>query len=183
MFQISSPRFLILQNVDIEPIRTKAMILQHVAPLPSNDYKQHPLLGKDRGISKYTAAVTDSMFLRQQINYNNEMRSFLRGPCRGVIGRTHPVRRWVDYLHRSPASRRRRRKGNSLISNSKIWSQVPQNSDSKITALATASSNCKRQTRPLVRESAPHQKTRNCLTVITFWFQAPYGGFIPRQTG
>jgi hypothetical protein len=26
--------------------------------------------------------------------------------------------------------------------------------------------NCKRQTGPLDRESAPHQQTRNCLTII-----------------
>jgi hypothetical protein len=34
------------------------------------------------------------------------------------------------------------------------------------TALARASSNFKRQTRPHVREGAPHEQTRNCLTVI-----------------
>jgi hypothetical protein len=51
-----------------------------------------------------------------------------------------------------------------------------------MTALERASSNCKRQTGPLVRESAPHQQTRNCLTVINIWSQAPYGCFIPRQT-
>jgi hypothetical protein len=32
-----------------------------------------------------------------------------------------------------------------------------------------SSSNCKRQTCPLVRESAPHQQTRNCMTVIKIW--------------
>jgi hypothetical protein len=52
-----------------------------------------------------------------------------------------------------------------------------------MTALAKASSHCKRQTRPLVRESAPHQQTGNCLTVITIWSQAPDWCFIPRQTG
>jgi hypothetical protein len=31
------------------------------------------------------------------------------------------------------------------------------------------SNNCKRQTRPLVREGAPYQQTRNCLTVIKMW--------------
>jgi hypothetical protein len=50
-------------------------------------------------------------------------------------------------------------------------------------ALAKASSNCKRQIRPLVRESAPHQQTRNCLRVIKIWLQALDGCFIPRQTG
>jgi hypothetical protein len=31
------------------------------------------------------------------------------------------------------------------------------------------SSNCKRQTRPLVREGAPNQQTRNCQTIIKIW--------------
>jgi VIT1/CCC1 family predicted Fe2+/Mn2+ transporter len=38
-----------------------------------------------------------------------------------------------------------------------------------ITALVRTRSNCKRQTRPLARESAPYQQTRNCLTVIRLW--------------
>jgi hypothetical protein len=63
----------------------------------------------------------------------------------------------VEYLHRSFTSRRRRRKGKSRIWDSKIWSRVPWDSDSRMTALARASSNCKRQIRPLVRESVPHQ--------------------------
>jgi hypothetical protein len=71
--------------------------------------------------------------------------------------------------HRDPASRRRRRKGKSQISDSKIRSRVPRDSDPRMTALARASSNCKRQIRPLVRESAPHQQTRNCPTAIKIW--------------
>jgi hypothetical protein len=51
----------------------------------------------------------------------------------------------------------------------KIWPRVPRDSDPRMTALARASSNCKRQTPPLVRESAPHQQTRNCLAVIKTW--------------
>jgi hypothetical protein len=42
----------------------------------------------------------------------------------------------------------------------------PRDSDPGMTALARANSNCKRQTRPLVRESAPCQQTRNSLTVV-----------------
>jgi hypothetical protein len=89
----------------------------------------------------------------------------------------------IEYLHRSPASRRRRRKGKSRIWDSKIWSRVPWDSDPRMTALARTSSNCKRQTHSLVRESAPHQQTRNCLTVIKIWSWSPDGCFIPRQTG
>jgi hypothetical protein len=72
----------------------------------------------------------------------------------------------VEYLHRSPTSRRRRRKGKSRIWDSKIWSRVPRDSDPRMTALARASRKCKGQTSPLVRESAPNQQTRNCPTVI-----------------
>jgi hypothetical protein len=70
-------------------------------------------------------------------------------PCRGV----------VEYLHRSPASRSGRRKGKSQIWESKTRLRVPQDSDPRMTALATTGSNCKRQTRSLIKESAPHQQT------------------------
>jgi hypothetical protein len=87
-----------------------------------------------------------------------------------------------EYLHRSSASRRRRRKGNpvpggykyrdlasrlgeSRIWDSKIWSWVPRYSDLRMTALARTNSNCKRQTHPLLREDSTHQQTRSCLTV------------------
>jgi hypothetical protein len=52
-----------------------------------------------------------------------------------------------------------------------------------MTAVARANSNCKRQTRPLVREGATHQQTRNCLTAIKIWPWAPDGCLKPRQTG
>jgi hypothetical protein len=67
---------------------------------------------------------------------------FLLGPCKVVIRKT------ID---------------------SKIWSRVLRNSYPRMTALARTSSNCKRQTRSLVRESAPHQQTSNCLRVIKIW--------------
>jgi hypothetical protein len=81
----------------------------------------------------------------------------------------YPCGGGVEYLHRDPASRRRRRNGKSQIWDSKIRSRVPRGSDPRLTALAKAYNNCKRQTRPLVRESAPHQQTRNCPTVIKIW--------------
>jgi hypothetical protein len=52
-----------------------------------------------------------------------------------------------------------------------------------MTALAKTSSNFKQQTRPLIREGAPHQQTPNCLAVIKFWSRAPDGCLAPRQTG
>jgi hypothetical protein len=39
------------------------------------------------------------------------------------------------------------------------------------------------QTRPLVREDAPYQPTRNRPTVMKIWSKAPEGCFIPRQSG
>jgi hypothetical protein len=47
--------------------------------------------------------------------------------------------------------------------------------------LARTSSNCK-LTRPLIKESASHRQTRNCLTVIKIWFWTSDGGLAPRQT-
>jgi hypothetical protein len=71
-----------------------------------------------------------------------------------------------EYLHRDPASCRRRRKGKS-----QIWdSKNPRN-----ITLPRASSIYKRQTRPLVRESAPQKQDRNCQTLINIWSWAPDG--------
>jgi hypothetical protein len=61
------------------------------------------------------------------------------------------------------------RLGESRIWDRKIWSRVLWDSDPRMTALARTSSNCKWQTRSLVRESALHQQTRNCLTVTKIW--------------
>jgi hypothetical protein len=98
-----------------------------------------------------------------------------------------------EYLHRDPASRRRRRKGKSKIWDSKIWSRVQRDSDlrkntlarassiyewdsdPRKTTLSRASSIYKRQTRPLVRENAPQKQDRNCQRVINIWSQAPDG--------
>jgi hypothetical protein len=85
---------------------------------------------------------------------------FLCGPCRGVILKTTWATQagGVECLHRDPASRQ--------VWDSKIWSQVPRDSDQGKTALARASSIYKRQTRPHVRESAPQKQDRNCPIVI-----------------
>jgi hypothetical protein len=98
---------------------------------------------------------------------------FLYGPCRVVISDTSGG--GVEYLHRDPASRRRRRKGKSQIWDSKIWSRVPRDFDSRKTALARASSIYKRQPRPLVKEGVPQKQDRNCQTAISNWSWAPDG--------
>jgi hypothetical protein len=70
----------------------------------------------------------------------------------------------VEYLHRNPASRRKRRKGKTGRQ-----SQGPAAIVNDIPVLSS--------------ESAPYQQTRNCPTDIKIWSQAPDGCFIPRQTG
>jgi hypothetical protein len=66
-----------------------------------------------------------------------------------------PCRGGVKYLHRSPASLTMRRKEKSRIWESKIRSRVPRDSDPRMTALARASSSCKR--RPVLSsEKAPY---------------------------
>jgi hypothetical protein len=48
----------------------------------------------------------------------------------------------------------------------KIWSLSLRDSDPRRTALARPSNNCEQQTRPLVREGAPHQEIHICLKMI-----------------
>jgi hypothetical protein len=62
--------------------------------------------------------------------------------------------------------RRSRIPGKSQIWESKIWSRVPRDSDSRKTTLAKASSIYKRQTCPLVRGGAPEKQDRNSQRVI-----------------
>jgi hypothetical protein len=47
-----------------------------------------------------------------------------------------------------------------------IYSYIPRprDSDLRLTLLARANTNCKRQVYPLVREGSPHPQTTNCLT-------------------
>jgi hypothetical protein len=118
--------------------------------------------------------------------YNNSWAvcSWLRGPCRGNIRKRIP--KLGAESNASTVALRVVGGGEKRSLEServKYGSPVPRDWDPRMTALARASSNCKRQTRPLVRESAPHQQNRNCLTVIKIWSQAPDGCFIPRQTG
>jgi hypothetical protein len=108
-------------------------------------------------------------------------RCYIRGNPDGVVG--IPCGGEVEYLHRSPASRKRRRKGKSEIWDSKMWSRSPRDSDPRMTVPASTPSNSKGQACPLVRKSVPHQETRNCLKVINIWPKAPDGCFIPRNTG
>jgi hypothetical protein len=134
-----------------------------------------PLLVNDRITNNKTTSAARQQSLSKQHWRATQERCFLCDPCQGVLNGTDlefsqscPCGGGVEYLHRDPASRKRRRNGKSQIWDSKIRSRVPRGSDPRMTALR-ASSNCKRQTRPLVRESAPRQQTSNCPTVIKIW--------------
>jgi hypothetical protein len=130
--------------------------------------------------------------------------------CTNNRGGLFPCGGGIEYLHRSPASRKRRRKGNPVpgdlgnpvpggykygdlalqvggsLNNwdNKIWYWVPLDSDSSGTALARTSSNNKLQTRPLVREGGTKYQTRNCLKKISrrkkSWSRVPGGCLTPR---
>jgi hypothetical protein len=94
----------------------------------------------------------------------------------------HPCGGGVEYLHRDPASRRRRRKGKSRIWDIKIWSRVSRDSDPRKTALAWVSSIYKRQTRFLCQRGRP-TKTRPYLSNTNkYLVMNPRWGSTPRLT-
>jgi hypothetical protein len=89
----------------------------------------------------------------------------------------------VEYLHRDPASRKRRRKGKSQNWDSKIWSRDPRDKGPRKTALARTNSIYKRQIRPLVREGASEKQDHTCQRVInTYLVMSPRWGSTPRLT-
>jgi hypothetical protein len=56
-----------------------------------------PLLGNDCEISKYTRTVTQ----QQQLNYNNEERCLLSGPCRDVLSGAGWKLQLIEFNHKS----------------------------------------------------------------------------------
>jgi hypothetical protein len=60
---------------------------------------------------------------------------------------------------------------------------VLPDSDPRMVALATPSTSCNLQTCPLVREGAPHQQTRNCMTIIIVCSWALDRCLTARQSG
>jgi hypothetical protein len=74
------------------------------------------------GLDTKTYWLTDR---QSQCNFDFDF-DFTSNPCGGG----------VEYLHRDPASRRRRRKGKSQNWDSKILSRDPRDSDPRKTALA-----------------------------------------------
>jgi hypothetical protein len=81
----------------------------------------------------------------------------------------------VEYLHRDPASLSKRRKLKSQVWDSKIWSRVQKDSNTRKTALARASGIYRRQNRHLVSEGAPQNQDRNCQTGLNICSWAPDG--------
>jgi hypothetical protein len=108
-------------------------------------------------ISMVTTFQTDCYhgYEKQNCSIRCSLLSRRRTVVRGLLDwcrHRFPCGGGVKYLHRSPASRRKRHKGKSRIWDSKIWSRVPRDSDTRMNALARASSKCKWQTHPLIRE-------------------------------
>jgi hypothetical protein len=141
----------------------------------STDIQQ--FLTVKRFLSNQTVA-TENTTMRKGVFYSRRKHCIWGGRFQQLVSSNfivyvvyvvYPCWGRVEYLHRDPVSRRRRRIGKSQIWDSKIRSRVPRGSDPKMTALARTNSNCKQQTRPLVRESAPYQQTRSCPTVIKIW--------------
>jgi hypothetical protein len=117
-------------------------------------------------------SVTRPFIRDGSVNTFKQLRlGFLCRPFHGYIARfpEDPCGGGVEYFHRDPANRRRRRKAKSQTWDSKIWSRDPRDLDPTKTALARASSIYKWQTRPLVREGAPQKQDRNCQRVINIW--------------
>jgi transposase len=139
-------------------------------------------------ISTWQKNISLSSFIRDYLKLTHFYVSFsvVRQYMKTVLTNIYMLISWrlvainpcgggVEYLHRDPASRRRRRKGKSQIWDSKIWSWVPRDSDPTKTALAGARSIYKRQTRPLVREGAPQKQDRDCQKIINIWSRARDG--------
>jgi hypothetical protein len=128
---------------------------------PLNRVKYRESLAKQWDDGQDSSKIQAVFFVEPVQNgyKRDEFRSWQLHPCGGG----------VEYLHRYPANRRRRRKEKSQIWDSKIWSWVPRNSDPWKTTLARASGIYKRQTRTLVREDAPQKQDRNCQRVIHIW--------------
>jgi hypothetical protein len=149
-----------------EPNRAvkESLIASHclASLLPGNSYKH----------------LDDARIRKGHVSALVATQQFKRFPAcqiQGFIGVRSTCGGGVEYLHRDPASCRRRRKRKSQNWDSKICSRDPRASDPRKTTLARTSSINKRQTRPLVREGAPQKQDRNCQRVTNIWSWAPDG--------
>jgi hypothetical protein len=86
-----------------------------------------------------------------------------------LTGNTIPCGGGVEYLHRSPASRRRRRKRKSQSETVKYGRESHGTRTREWLRWRGPAAIVNDKPRPLVTESAPYQQTRNCLTVIKIW--------------
>jgi hypothetical protein len=149
-------------NASIPVIRTESNTLQ----IQSTCYLKHETCSRDNAdISNTLVTITSE---------TRNRRCLLDRPTsednRPTVSKPRRLETRVEAgsntTNVTPASRRMRRKWKSRIWESKMWPRVLRDSVPKMTALARASSNCKRQTHPLVREGAPNQQTRSCQTII-----------------
>jgi hypothetical protein len=107
-------------------------------------------------------------FTRQSIHNRRYHGNENQNSC-SSRGNEYTNYRCIEYVRRNPWRCRLGRPTVDCNRPNRTERRSPRDSDPRMTALARPSSNCKRQTRPVVRKSAPHQQTRNCPTVIKIW--------------
>jgi hypothetical protein len=139
---------LLTKRVDLLPLQIRIKILWRIWPfarqwLGKNRLKAG-IVEPDMELSICWATVharfRDNAFMKsssEHLEAVTAIRSF-RHYKREFISQfeRHPCGGGVEYLHRDPASHRRRRKGKSQIWDSIIRSRVPRDSDPRMTALA-----------------------------------------------
>jgi hypothetical protein len=140
-----------------KPFEKHCPNIQHTLLLPSESHENSTWCCHLRNNNNYILKLSYGLEKHDVTEHCIALKYKQKDNHRKVLG-IDPCGGGVEYLHRDPASRKRGRKGKSRIWDSKIWPRVLRDPDPKMTALVKASSNCKRQTRPLVREGAPNQR-------------------------
>jgi hypothetical protein len=171
-------------TVKLCAIHTALWVLSHIDPLLGNDHETNY---ETTTVARYrcvpnngiNVAAVLSMWSAPRLYHSTDRVQFSEAWRRFRIPPTYP-RESLEATKRVPSAWGYNRAtlflgdintetwpsrlGQSRIWVSKIWSRIPWDSDPRMIVLARTSSNCKRQTCSLVRESAPHQQTCTCLT-------------------
>jgi hypothetical protein len=132
---------------------------------PSENIKKLTCISRNAATSGRSLNFTLLLIIKIEIFLFFNWILIIRRPCGGG----------VQYLHRDPASRRRRRKREVSNLRQKIWSSVPRDSDPRKAALARASSIYKRHTASRKRGRPTENKPVTVKRVINIWSWAPDG--------
>jgi hypothetical protein len=135
-------------------------------------------------------ASQSNTFPRKRLNYNNEGRCFLCGPCREVITRTvswestgNPCGGGIEYLHRDPATRKRRRNGKSQIWDSKIRSASIKGLGPEKDCVGKIQQHIQKTDPSSRQRGRPRKQDRNCQIVIAkYLVMSPRWSSTPRLT-